>query len=161
EQLEFPLVYTVARAGTASRELTVPGTDLRPLFETIVGHLPGPPHDPAASTQFQANNLAYDDYVGRLAIGRIRAGTRVAGGQYTLCHADGSQPPCKITRLYGWQGLKRVEIERAESGDIVAVAGIDEITIGDTIADRETPHPLPPIRVDEPTIAMLFGANTS
>src|SRR6185295_4566502 len=107
--------------------------------------------------QFQANNLAYDDYVGRIAIGRIHAGALVAGVPYVLCRADGSQLPCKITRLYGWKGLKRVEIDRADSGDIVAIAGIEEINIGDTVADKETPTALKPIRVDEPTIAMLFG----
>src|SRR5262249_55493721 len=89
------------------------------------------------------------------------AGALAAGGQYVLCRADKSQAPCKVTRLYGWQGLKRIEIERAVSGDIVAIAGIEDVMIGDTVADRETPVALPPIRVDEPTIAMLFGANTS
>jgi GTP-binding protein len=161
EQLGFPIVYTVAKAGTATGNLATPGTNLEPLFETIVATLPGPLQAPDAPTQFQANNLAYDDYVGRIAIGRVHAGALVAGGQYLLCRVDGSELPCKVTRLYGWHGLKRVEIERATSGDIVAVAGIEEINIGDTIADREAPKALNPIRVDEPTIAMLFGANTS
>ncbi len=161
QQLEFPVVYTNARAGIASRDLAVAGTDLRPLFETIVGSLPGPTHDPDAPTRFQANNLAYDDYVGRLAIGRVMAGGLEPGGQYALCRADGTQVPCKLTRVYGWQGLRRTELERATAGDIVAVAGIADIAIGDTVADRERPLPLPPIRVDEPTIAMLLGANTS
>jgi len=161
EQLEFPVVYTVARDGTAARDLAAPGTDLTPLFETIVRALPGPEHDPDAPTQFQANNLSYDDYVGRLAIGRIRAGALAPGGQYALCRADGSQVPCRLTRVYGWHGLKRVELVRAVAGDIVAVAGVEDIAIGDTVADRERPVPLPPIRIDEPTIAMLFGSNTS
>jgi GTP-binding protein len=161
EQLDFPIVYTNARVGTATTDLGVPGTDLRPLFETIVRALPGPLHEAGAPTQFQANNLGYDDYVGRLAIGRVVAGELVAGEQYTLCRRDGSQAPCKVMRLYGWQGLKRVEIARAEAGDIVAVAGLEAIEIGDTVADRERPSALPPIRVDEPTIAMMFGINTS
>jgi GTP-binding protein len=161
EQLDFPVVYTNARAGTATLDLAVEGRDLRPLFETIVGRLPGPTHDPAAPVQFQANNLGYDDYVGRLAIGRIVAGELVAGGQYTLCRADGSQVPAKLAHLYGWRGLKRIEIERAIAGDVVAVAGIGDIEIGETVADRERPLALPPIRVDEPTIAMRFGINTS
>ena len=160
-QLDFPVVYTNARAGTAVRDLAVPGTDLSPLFETIVAALPGPPHEPEAPTRFQANNLGYDDYVGRLAIGRVVAGELVAGAQYALCRLDGSVVPCKLTRLYGWLGLKRVELERALAGDIVAVAGIEDIHIGETIADRERPAALPPIRIDEPTIAMLFGVNTS
>jgi GTP-binding protein len=161
EQLGFPIVYTIAKTGTATRELGTPGTNLKPLFETILSTIPGPVHDLDALVQFQANNLAYDDYVGRLAIGRIRAGALAAGGQYTLCKADGVQLPCKVTRLYGWNGLKRVEIERAVSGDIVAIAGVEQIGIGDTIADRETPTALPPIRVDEPTITMMFSVNTS
>jgi GTP-binding protein len=161
DQLDFPVVYTSARAGTASAALEAPGTDLRPLFAAIVRHLPGPPHEPDAPTRFQANNLSYDDYVGRLAIGRIVSGDLVAGGQYVLCRQDGTQTPCKVTRLYGWQGLRRVEIPRATAGDIVALAGIEDVAIGDTVADAERPQPLPPIRVDEPTIAMRFGVNTS
>jgi GTP-binding protein len=160
-QLEFPIVYTNARAGTATTDLAVPGADLRPLFRAIVDALPGPPHEPDAPLRFQANNLGYDDYVGRLAIGRIVSGDLLAGGQYALCRLDGTQVGCKVTRLYGWHGLKRIELERAAAGDIVAVAGIEDIRIGETIADRERPAPLPPIRVDEPTIAMVFGVNTS
>jgi GTP-binding protein len=160
-QLEFPIVYTNARAGTATLDLAVAGTDLRPLFETMVRALPGPAHDPDAPTQFQANNLSYDDYVGRLAIGRLATGRLAPGTQYVLCRADRSQVPCKVTRVYGWRGLKRVDLEQAIAGDIVAIAGIEDIAIGDTVADRERPAPLPPIRVDEPTIAMLFGVNTS
>ncbi|HYR96191.1 MAG TPA: translational GTPase TypA [Candidatus Binatus sp.] len=160
-QLEFPVIYTNARAGTATHDLAVEGTDLRPLFETVVRVLPGPPHDPDAPVRFQANNLGYDDYVGRLAIGRIVSGELAAAGQYTLCRLDGSQVPCKLTRLYGWAGLKRIDLETARAGDIVAVAGVDDIHIGETVADRERPEPLPPIRIDEPTIAMVFGINTS
>jgi len=161
QQLEFPVVYTNARAGTATLDLAVAGSDLRPLFATIVETLPGPAHDPAAPTRFQANNLGYDDYVGRIAIGRIVAGELEPGGQYVLCRSDGTQVPCKLTRVYGWKGLKRVELERGTAGDIVAVAGVEDIAIGDTVADREQPGALSPIRVDEPTIAMLFGVNTS
>ena len=161
EQLEFPVLYTNARAGTATRELGRESPDLRPLFEAVVGFLPGPPHEPDAPARFQANNLGYDDYVGRLAIGRVVAGALVAGGEYALCRNDGSLAPCKLTHVYAWEGLKRIEVERALAGDIVAVAGIEDIHIGETIADRERPAPLPPIRVDEPTIAMVFGVNTS
>jgi len=159
-QLEFPVVYTNARAGTASADSAVEGTDLGPLFRAMVRALPGPPHDPDAPVRFQANNLGYDDYVGRLAIGRIVSG-ELAAGLYTLCRLDGSQVPCKLTRLYGWHGLKRMELERALAGDIVAIAGIEDIRIGETVADRERPGALPPIRIDEPTIAMVFGVNTS
>jgi GTP-binding protein len=159
-QLDFPVVYTNARAGTATLDLDE-GTDLRPLFATVVATLPGPAHEPERPARFQANNLAYDDYVGRLAIGRVVSGALVAAGQYTLCRLDGSQVPCKLTHLYGWRGLKRVEVERALAGDIVAIAGIEDIHIGETVADRERPEPLPPIRIDEPTIAMVFAVNTS
>ena len=159
-QLDFPVVYTNARAGIATRDLKQPSQNLKPLFDLIVEALPGPTGDPAAATQFQANNLDYNDYVGRLAIGRVKSGT-LAPGAYTLCRVDSSQQPVKVTQIYGWQGLKRVETAKAEAGDIVAVAGIEDIGIGDTIADRENPKPLPPLRIDEPTIAMVFSANNS
>ena len=161
EQLEFPVVYTNARAGIATRNLAQPAENLRPLFDLIVQTLPGPLVDPAAPTQFQANNLDYNDYVGRLAIGRVKNGVLQTGIFYMLCRADGSQQPVKVTQLYGWHGLKRIAVDSAAAGDIVAVAGIEDINIGDTIADREHPRPLPAIRVDEPTIAMIFAANNS
>lgn len=160
-QLEFPVVYTNARAGIAKRELSDESEDLRPLFDLIVSALPEPLCDPTATIQFQVNNLDYNDYVGRLAIGRIVSGELRTAGLYTLCRLDGSQVPCKVVQLYTWQGLKRVEVESAQAGDVVAVAGIEEIQIGETISDRETPKPLPAIRVDEPTISMIFGVNTS
>ena len=161
EQLDFPVLYTNARAGTATLKLDQPGTDLRPLFDTIVAHLPGPKVDPEATVQFQVNNLYYDDYVGRLAVGRLIAGSLVAGGNYSLCRSDGGRAICKIARLYGWQGLKRVERTEAKAGDIVMIAGIEDIEIGDTVADLENPRPLPPIHIDEPTVAMTFSVNNS
>jgi GTP-binding protein len=160
-QLDFPVLYTNARRGTAVTRLGDEGTDLRPLYDTIVSHLPGPEVDPDASVQFQANNLDYDDYVGRLAVGRVIAGVLNAGNSYSLCRADGSRTTCKIARLYGWRGLKRVEIEESRAGDIVMIAGIEDIEIGDTIADLENPRPLPVIRIDEPTVAMTFLVNNS
>jgi GTP-binding protein len=160
EQLDFPVVYTNARIGTATRDLAKPATDLRALFDLIVGALPGPRVDPTAPTQFQCNNLDYNDYVGRLAIGRLKNGTLESAGLYLLCRGDDSRQTVKVTQLYGWRGLERMEIQSAQAGDIVAVAGIEEIGIGDTLTDRERPRPLPPIRVDEPTITMIFAANT-
>jgi GTP-binding protein len=160
-QLDFPVVYTNARAGIAKRSLTDDSNDLQPLFDLIVSALPPPRVDPAALTQFQVNNLDYNDYVGRLAIGRIVSGELRSGRVYTLCRLDGSQVACKVSQMYGWHGLKRIELAQAHAGDIVAVAGIEDIHIGETIADRETPQPLPAIRVDEPTIAMVFSANNS
>jgi GTP-binding protein len=160
DQLDFPVVYTNARAGIATRDLKQPSENLKPLFDLIVQALPGPSVDAEAPTQFQANNLDYNDYVGRLAVGRVKNG-KLTVGHYTLCRMDGTQQPVKVTQIYGWQGLKRVELASAEAGDIVAVAGIEDIGIGDTIADREQPKSLPPLRIDEPTIAMVFSANNS
>jgi GTP-binding protein len=160
DQLDFPVVYSNARAGIATRDLKQPAENLKPLFDLIVNTLPGPRADTTAPTQFQANNLDYNDYVGRLAVGRIKNGS-LATGTYTLCRVDGTQQPIKVTQIYGWRGLKRIELASADAGDIVAVAGIEDIGIGDTIADPETPKPLPALRIDEPTIAMIFSANNS
>jgi GTP-binding protein len=161
DQLDFQVLYTNARAGTATSNLSQPGTDLRPLFETIVAHLPGPEVDSEATVQFQVNNLDYDDYVGRLAIGRLRGGQLITGENYSLCRPDGTRVTCKVARLYGWQGLKRVERNEARAGDIVMLAGIEDIEIGDTVADLENPRALPGIRIDEPTVAMTFSVNNS
>jgi len=160
DQLDFPVVYTNARAGIATRDLKQPSENLKPLFDLIVQALPGPAGDIQGPTQFQANNLDYNDYVGRLAVGRIKNGT-LAVGNYTLCRMDGTQQPVKVTQVYGWEGLKRIELPIAEAGDIVAISVIEDIGIGDTIADRENPRPLPALRIDEPTIAMVFSANNS
>jgi len=160
-QLDFPVLYTNAREGIA---LTAPdgtGRDLKPLFEAIIRHLPGPEVDPDASLQFQANNLEYNEYVGRLAIGRIVAGAMDSGASYSLCRLDGSRIACKIAHLYGWHGLKRIELTTARAGDIVAVAGIEDIAIGETIGALENPRPLPAIRIDEPTVAMTFSVNNA
>jgi GTP-binding protein len=160
EQLDFPIVYTNARAGTAARALEEPADSLQALFDLIVHALPGPIADPEAPTQFQCNNLDYSDYVGRLAIGRLKHGTLRSGELYVLCRGE-EQHPVKVTQLSVWRGLSRIDVDVAEAGDIVAVAGIEEIGIGDTIADRERPRALPAIRVDEPTIAMIFSTNTA
>ncbi|MBU6283628.1 translational GTPase TypA, partial [bacterium] len=161
EQLDFPVVYTNARAGTATRDLAKPGEDLRPLFDLVVGRLPGPLVEAGAPTQFQANNLDYDEYVGRLALGRVVAGDLATGTSYALVGADGTPRSFKLTNLFGWLGLKRIPLQRASAGDIVAIAGIENIQIGDTVADLERPVALPRLRIDEPTIAMIFGVNTS
>ncbi|MBF6559065.1 MAG: translational GTPase TypA [Candidatus Binataceae bacterium] len=161
DQLDFPVLYTNGRAGTAAHKLGDESHDLGPLFDTIISHLPGPEVETDASLQFQVNNLDYDDYVGRLAIGRIIAGSIAVGANYSLCRADGARTVCKIARLYGWQGLKRIERSDAQAGDIVMIAGSDDIEIGDTVADLENPRPLPGIRVDEPTVAMTFSVNNA
>ena len=160
DQLDFPVVYTNARAGIATRDLKQATDNLQALFDLIIEAMTGPLVDRAAPAQFQANNLDYNDYVGRLAIGRVKDGV-LKPGNYTLCRVDGSRQAVKVTQIYGWQGLKRIEVPLAQAGDIVAVAGIEDIGIGDTIADRENPRALPPLRIDEPTIAMVFSANNS
>ena len=161
EQLAFPVVYTNARAGIAKRDLAEEGQNLQPLFDLIISALPGPSHAVDGPVQFHVNNLDYNDYVGRIAIGRIIQGELRSTEAYTLCRDDGSLVPCKIARLYSWQGLKRHEIASAQAGDIVAVAGIEEIQIGETISDSAHPVALPTIQIDDPTLAMIFGVNTS
>ncbi len=160
-QLDFPVVYSNARAGTATRDLEQPSDSLRSLFDLIVDALPAPEVDPDAPLQFQCNNLDHDDYVGRLAIGRVKNGVLATGSTYALCRVESGRTPVKVTQLYAWRGLQRVSLQAARAGEIVAVAGIADIGIGDTIADAQDPRPLPPIRVDEPTITTVFSANTA
>jgi GTP-binding protein len=161
DQLDFPVLYTNAKAGTASRERGERGRSLEPLFETILDTVPPPELDPTRGLQFRGAMLDWDDYVGRLVIGRIVNGAVHAGDRVAVVHRDGAVEPAKITVLYGWEGLKRVEIPEGRAGDIVALAGIEAIEIGETVADLENPVALPLIRIDEPTVAMLFSSNTS
>src|SRR5213593_1526673 len=156
DQLEFPVLYTNARTGTATLKLAEPGRSLEPLFETILATVPAPRFEPEAGLQFRGAMLDWDDYVGRLVIGRIRQAERVA-----VVHRDGAVEHAKVTVLYGYEGLKRVEIAEASAGELVAIAGIESIEIGETVADAETPVALPLIRIDEPTVSMLFSANIS
>ncbi|PWB60820.1 MAG: translational GTPase TypA, partial [Deltaproteobacteria bacterium] len=161
EQLEFPILLTNARAGTAREKGAAEGRDLRPLFDRILSHIPPPSGDPSGSLQFLVTNLEYSDYVGRLAVGRIFSGTLRAGETVTVCGKDGAAERIKVALLYGFEGLTRQEIREAGAGDIVAVAGAPLITIGDTVSDAEGPRPLPRIAVDEPTVSMVFSINTS
>jgi GTP-binding protein len=161
DQLEFPVLYTNARAGTATRELSTPGQSLEPLFETILATVPAPSHEPARGLQFRVTMLDWDDYVGRLVIGRIFNGRVRQADRVAVVHRDGAIEYAKVTVLYGYEGLKRVEIAEATAGDLVAIAGVESIEIGETIADVESPLALPLIRIDEPTVSMLFSANVS
>ncbi len=161
DQLEFPILYTNARLGTAARDLKEPGQSLEPLFETILTTVPAPRFDPAMGLQFRATMLDWDDYVGRLVIGRIFNGRVRQADRVAVVHRDGAVENAKVTVLYGYEGLKRVEIAEASAGDLVAIAGVEAIEIGETIAEAENPVALPIIRIDEPTVSMLFSANVS
>jgi GTP-binding protein len=161
EQIEFPVLYTSARAGTSSTDLDVPGEDLRPLFDAIVSHVPPPRGDVSAPLQLLVTNLAASDYLGRIAIGRIFNGTISVGDSVAVLKLEGVHQDTKITKLFAFEGLKRIDIQSAGAGDIVCVAGIDDITIGETIADPEHRLAIPPTAVDEPTVSMVFGVNTS
>ncbi|MEX1294595.1 MAG: translational GTPase TypA [Candidatus Limnocylindrales bacterium] len=172
-QIEFPIVYTNARAGTATMDLGQPGQDLRPLMDLLVEHTPPPTYTPDHPLQLLVTNLAANDYVGRMAIGRIRNGHVRMGQRITVLREeeetpDGSVEPGRVVRLDGSvtslthaQGIELVEVREAGPGDIVAVAGLPEITIGDTITEPADPRPLPRLTVDEPTLRMTFGVNTS
>jgi GTP-binding protein len=161
EQLDFPILYTNARVGTASTEPDGPGEDLRPLFEAIVRHVPPPVGDPGGPLQLLVANLDSSDYLGRIAVGRIFNGRVKIGDHVAVCKLDAAVQETRVTKLLAYHGLKRVEIEQAAAGDIVCLAGIEDITIGETIADPEHRIAIKPIAVDEPTVSMIFGVNTS
>jgi len=161
EQLEFPIVYTNAKIGTAKLNMDDDAKDLRKLFELIIKTVPAPDGDKNAPLQMLVTNIDYNDYVGRLAIGRIFSGSLKSADPALMINSRGEMIKTKIISLYGFQGLERIEIKDASVGDIIALAGIEGINIGDTITDIENPRPLPRIHVDEPTISMVFSINTS
>lgn len=161
DQLEFPVLYTNAKQGTATTDLKDTGENLQPLFEAIVKTIPAPRGDAEGPLQILVANLDYSDYLGRLAIARVFNGTLHNGDEASIAKLDKSFHKVKITKLFSFDGLKRVDIDQTELGDIVAVAGVEGITIGETITNVENPSPLPHIAIDEPTIAMLFTVNTS
>ncbi len=160
-QLDFPILYTNARAGIAKDSLEDSSGNLRPLFEAIVKHIPAAPGDPAGTLQILVANLDYSDYLGRLAIARVFNGTLRLGDEVGIVKLDGSLQKTKITRLYSFEGLKRVDETVGKPGDILAIAGVEGINIGETVTSAETPNPLPRIQIDEPTIVMMFTINTS
>jgi GTP-binding protein len=161
EQVEFPVLYTNAKIGTASRDAATQGEDLRSLFDAIVEYVPPPKGNPEAPLQLLVANLDSSDYLGRIAIGRIFNGRIRIGDAVAVCKLDRAVQETRVTKLYAFDGLKRIEVEQAAAGDIVCVAGIADITIGETIADAEQRVPIPPIAIDEPTVSMVFGVNTS
>jgi len=161
DQLDFPILYAIAKNGIAKTSLEDPSETLEPLFEAIVKHIPPPSGDPDATLQALVANLDYSDYLGRLAIGRVFQGTLRHGDEVAICHLNGTIQKTKITKLYSFEGLKRVDETIARPGDILAVAGVEGITIGETITSADTPKPMAHIQIDEPTIGMTFTVNTS
>ena len=161
EQLDFPVLYANARAGLCRRTPDGPDETLAPLFEAILRTVPAPRYDPEMPLQLLITTLDWDDYVGRLAIGRLFNGRVRKAEEIAVCRLDGGFTPAKVSVLYGYEGLRRIEVAEAGPGDIVAVAGLEEVQIGETLSDREDPRPLPPILVDEPTITMVLSINDS
>lgn len=160
-QLEFPVVYASGKAGFAKKELNDNSDNMQPLFETVIEHVEDAEGDNNKPTQFLITNIEYDNYVGKLAVGRLYNGTLKRNQDVILIKRDGKQVRGKVSVLYGYEGLKRVEIQEAFSGDIISVAGLDNIDIGETIADFNEPIALPVIDIDEPTLAMTFMVNDS
>jgi GTP-binding protein len=161
EQIDFPIVYTNAKAGWASLEEGVEGTDLAPLMELMLEKIPAPEYDPDHPLQAHVTNLDASPYVGRLALCRVHNGTIRSGQQIAWCRADGRVERATVTELYITEALDRVSAEEAGPGEIIAVAGMEEVTIGETLADPEDPRPLPVITVDEPSLSIVLGINTS
>ncbi|MFR8010583.1 MAG: translational GTPase TypA [Clostridia bacterium] len=161
DQLEFPVVYASAKEGISSLSADEPGTDMRPLLDAILKEIEPPKGDLDGPTQVRFSSLEYDDYVGRIGIGRVERGTIREGQNIVLCKTDGRQENEKISRLYQFEGLKRVEVKEARLGDLIAVSGITDINIGETACDPECVEPLPFVKIDEPTISMNFIVNDS
>ncbi|AEM78396.1 translational GTPase TypA [Thermoanaerobacter wiegelii] len=161
DQIDFPVVYTSAKEGIAKLSLEEESHDLRPLFDTILDYIPAPIGDIEAPLQLIVTTLDYDDYIGRIAIGKVVRGKIISGEEAAICKRDGSIQKVHINNLYQFEGLKRVQVEEASLGDIVAVSGISDIEIGETIADRDNPEAVDFVRIEEPTVSMTFSVNTS
>ena len=159
EQLGFPVIYASGKQGTASMDLNTPGTDMTPVFETIIKYIGAPKVHPDKPMQMLVSSIDYDNYVGRIAIGRVESGSISQGQNVAVCRKTGDIQQTKIGKIYTYQGLKRFEIEKAEAGDIIAVMGIPDINIGETIADSAHPEAIPFVDIDEPTLSMTFSVN--
>ena len=159
EQLGFPVIYASGKQGTASKDLNTPGTDMTPVFETIIKYIGAPKVHPDKPMQMLVSSIDYDNYVGRIAIGRVESGSISQGQNVAVCRKTGDIQQTKIGKIYTYQGLKRFEIEKAEAGDIIAVMGIPDINIGETIADSAHPEAIPFVDIDEPTLSMTFSVN--
>ena len=161
EQIEFPIIYTNAKDGIAVNDIKDQAKDLTPLFELIINYFEGPDTTDSAKTQFLVTNLAYDSYVGQVAVGRLDSGSLNINTKYSLCTENEIKNNIKLSALYTFNGLERKSVDTLESGDIIAIAGIDDINIGDTISDNEDPEPLPRISIDHPTVSIFFHVNNS
>ena len=159
DQIDFPILYTNAKDGIAHDDLDDGSSSLKPLFNSIINNIEGPVADDSQIPQFLVTNLDYDSYVGQVAIGRLNHGILSMNQSYALCGEDGIRNNQKFSALYTFKGLDKIQVEKLEAGDIIAVAGIDNVTIGDTISSNEDPKPLPRILIDEPTVSMLFYVN--
>ena len=161
DQIDFPVIYANGKAGTSSLSATEPGENLRPLLDAIVDRMPPPAGDPEAPLQVLVSNLDFSEYLGRIAIGRVFNGRVTLGDVVAVSKLDGSLQQTKVTKLYTFDGLHRAEVKSAAAGDVICLAGIDDITIGETITDLDDPRPIAPLHIDEPTVSMIFGVNTS
>ena len=161
KQIEFPIIYSNAKQGISLNNLEDESIDLTPLFESIIKNIKGPEVSDNDTPQFLITSLDYDSYVGQVAVGRLNNGVLSMNKQYSLCTIDQNIPNQKFSALYTFQGLNKIQVDEVEAGDIIAFAGIEGISIGDTISDNENPKPLPRIKVDEPTVSMLFYVNDS
>jgi GTP-binding protein len=161
EQLDFPTIYCIAKQGIARRELDQQSDSLEPLFEAILNRVPGPPGDADSPFQMLVTTIDYNDYLGRLGIGRIHRGTIRFGGPMKVIHRDGSSEDARVTKIYTFDGLKRIEVQEAGAGDIIALAGMEDVDIGETIADAADPTPMLFVAIEEPTLSMNFIVNNS
>jgi GTP-binding protein len=161
DQIDFPVVYASAKEGTASLSANERGENIYPLLDTILEHAPAPQGEPDGKLQFLVSNIDYDDYIGRIAVGRVERGALTRGMAAVLCKTDGTTESVRITKLFTFRGLKRIEAETVEFGDIAAIAGIQDVGIGETVCDPEAVEPLPFVKIDEPTVSMNFIVNNS
>tara|TARA_B100000686_G_scaffold355357_1_gene473409 strand:+ start:3487 stop:5331 length:1845 start_codon:yes stop_codon:yes gene_type:complete len=161
DQIEFPIIYSNAKEGFAKNDLNESGIDLTPLFDSIIKNIKGPIANDSESPQFLITSLDYDPYVGQIAVGRLNNGKLNMNTNYSLCTIDKTILNQKFSALYTFHGLKKVQVDQVDAGDIIALAGIENVSIGDTISDNQSPDPLPRIQVDEPTVSMLFYVNNS